>query len=151
SNIAGAERVLAFVDEQSRLVVANTVGQEVWRSQSAVGGGFTWGQTRISMLNMQVDKVFKMEPNPLAVDLDGDGVQEIVVPMNQEERGRIAVVYRGPAGFRMQVVDSGFEGLVSGVGAIPGDSSPTLVAAVLRRKGLLKTGGDTQIIITVPE
>ncbi len=151
SNIAGAERVLAFVDEQSRLVVASAIGQEVWRSQSVVGGGFTWGQTRITMLNMQVDKTFKMEPNPVAVDLDGDGVQEIVVPLNQDEQGRFAVVYRGPAGFRMQVVDSGFEGLVSGVGAIPGEGSPTLVAAVMRRKGLLKTGGETQIIITVSE
>jgi hypothetical protein len=49
------------------------------------------------------------------------------------------------------VVDSGFEGLVIGLGAIPGESAPTLVAAVLRRKGLFRTGGDTQIIITTPE
>jgi hypothetical protein len=151
SNIAGAERALAFVDEQSRLVVASAVGQEVWRSQSAVGGGFAYGQTRIMMMNMQVDKVFKMEPNPVSVDLDGDGIQEIVVPMNQDEQGRMAVVFRGPAGYRMQVVNSGFEGLVSGVGAISGEGSPALVAAVLRRKGILKTGGDTQIIITVSE
>lgn len=152
SNIAGAERVVAFVDEQSRLVVANGIGQEVWRSQSAVGGGGpAQGQVRIAMMEMLVDKFFKMEPNPVSVDLDGDGVQEIVVPVNQEERGLMGVVYRGPAGFRLQVVDSGFEGLVIGLGAIPGESAPTLVAAVLRRKGLLRTGGDTQIIITTPE
>jgi len=152
SNIAGAERALAFVDEQSRLVVAGGTGQELWRSQSAVGGGLAHGQVRIMMVNnMLVDKVFKMEPNPISVDLDGDGVQEIVVPVNQDEQGRMGVVYRGPAGFRMQVVDSGFEGLVTGLGAIPGDGTPTLVAAVVRRKGIFRGGGDTQIIITVPE
>jgi hypothetical protein len=152
SNIAGAERVLAFVDEQSRLVLANGVGQEMWRSQSVVGGGSpAQGQVRITMMDMLVDKFFRMEPNPASVDLDGDGVQEIVVPINEGEQGRMGVVFRGPAGFRMQVVDSGFEGLVTGLGAIPGEGSPTLIAAVLRRKGLLRTGGDTQIIMTVSE
>ncbi|HEY7362493.1 MAG TPA: VCBS repeat-containing protein [Methylomirabilota bacterium] len=151
SNIAGAERALAFVDDQNRLVVSSAIGQEVWRSQSPVGGGLAYGQVRITMLNTQVDKVFKMEPNPVAVDLDGDGVQEIVVPVNQDEQGRMAVVYRGPAGYRMQTVDSGFEGLVTGLGAIPGEGTPTLVAAVARKRGFLRSGGDTQIIITVPE
>ena len=56
-----------------------------------------------------VDKFFKMEPNPLSVDLDGDGIQEVLVPVNDEEAGRVAVVYRGPAGFRMQIVQSGFD------------------------------------------
>jgi hypothetical protein len=153
SNIAGPERVLAFVDEQNRLVVSSSIGQEMWRSHSAVGGGgLAHGQVRITMLNMQVDKVFKMEPNPVSIDLDGDGVQEIVVPVNEDEKGRMGVVYRGPAGFRMQVVDSGFEGLVIGLGAIAGEgTTPTLVAAVVKRSGLLKSGGDTQIIVTVPE
>jgi hypothetical protein len=151
SNIPGTERALAFVDEQSRLVVANGVGQELWRSQSAVGGGLALGQVRIPVHDTLVDRFFKMEPSPVSVDLDGDGVQEIVVPVNQDEQGRMAVVFRGPAGFRMQVVDSGFEGLVSGLGAFPGDGGPTLMAAVVRRKGWLKSGGDTQILITVPE
>lgn len=152
SNIGGAERVLAFVDEHSRLVLANGVGQEMWRSQSVVGGGsHAHAQVQIAMRDMLVDKVFRMEPNPASVDLDGDGVQEIVVPINQGEQGRMGVVFRGPAGFRMQVVDSGFEGLITGLGAIPGEGAPSLIAAVLQRKGLLRTGGETQIIMTVPE
>jgi hypothetical protein len=103
------------------------------------------------MLQTIVDKFFKWEPNPASVDLDGDGVEEIVVPINQDEAGRMAVIFRGPAGFRMQVVSSGFEGMVTGLGAIPGEGNPALVAAVVRRGGVLKNQGDTQLLVTVPE
>lgn len=152
SNIGGKDlRVLAFVDESQRLkLVAG--GQEVWRSQTTVGGGLAQARLQIPMLQTLVDKHFKIEPNPLPVDLDGDGTQEIVVPINEDEAGRMAVVFKGPVGYRVQVVSSGFEGMVTGLGAIPGDGSPSLIAAVVKRTGLLvKTGGDTQLIMTVSE
>jgi hypothetical protein len=152
SNIGGKDlRVLAFVDESQRLkLVAG--GQEVWRSQTSVGGGLAQARLQIPMLQTFVDKHFKIEPNPLPVDLDGDGVQEIVVPINQDESGRMAVVFKGPVGYRVQVVSSGFEGMVTGLGAIPGDGNPSLIAAVVKRTGIFfKAGGDTQLIMTVPE
>lgn len=152
SNIGGKDlRVLAFVDEGHRLkLVAG--GQEVWRSQTTVGGGLAQARLQIPMLQTFVDKYFKIEPNPLAVDLDADGTQEIVVPINEDEAGRMAVVFKGPVGYRVQVVASGFEGMVTGLGAIPGDGGPSLIAAVIKRSGLLfKTGGDTQLIMTVSE
>jgi len=49
------------------------------------------------------------------------------------------------------VVQSGFEGMISGIGAIPGESGPSLVLSVLRRTGLLRESGETQIIMTIPE
>ena len=151
SNIGGKDsRVLAYIDEYSRLRIASGAN-EMWRSLTVVGGGIARAQIRIPMFQTTVDKSFKMEPNPLSVDLDGDGIQEVLVPVNEEEAGRIAVVYRGPAGFRMQVVQSGFEGMISGLGAIPGDSGPSIVLSVLRRTGLLRDSGETQIIMTVPE
>jgi hypothetical protein len=87
------------------------------------------------------------------VDLDGDGHEELVIPINQDEAGRMAVVFKGPAGFRMQVVSSGFEGLITGLGAITNEGgSPALVAAVVKRSGLVfKDSGDTQIIMTTPD
>jgi hypothetical protein len=64
----------------------------------------------------------------------------------------MAVIFRGPAGFRMQVVNSGFEGFVTGLGAVPLDAGVSLIAAVVRRSGIiLKSTGETQIIMTVPE
>jgi VCBS repeat protein len=151
SNIAGKDsRVLAYVDENSRLRIAQGAN-EMWRSLTVVGGGVARPQVQIPMFQTVVDKFFRMEPNPLSVDLDGDGIQEVLVPVNEEEAGRVAVVYRGPAGFRMQVVQSGFEGMISGIGAIPGDSGPSLVLSVLRKTGLLRDSGETQIIMTIPE
>lgn len=150
SNINGKERVLAFVDEQSRLMITGG-SQELWRSRTVVGGGLAMAQIQIPMMGTIVDKFFKVEPMPVGVDLDGDGVDEIVVPVNQDEAGRMAVVFRGPAGFRIQTVDSGFEGFVTGLGAIPTEGGPSLIAAVVKRTGLWRNQGDTQIIMTVPE
>ena len=151
SNIAGKDnRVLAYVDEHNRLRIASGA-QEMWRSLTPVGGGISRAMISVPMFQTNVDKFFKMEPNPLSVDLDGDGVQEILVPVNDEEAGRLGVVFRGPAGFRMQIVQSGFEGLINGVGAVPGEAGPSLVLAVLRRSGLLRDKGETQIVITLPE
>jgi hypothetical protein len=92
-----------------------------------------------------------MEPSPLAVDLDGDGIQEIVVPINKDENGVIGVVFRTAAGLRFQQVNSGFEGIIGGFGAFPGEdgTSPTLITAVVRYNSLLRTRGETQIIMTV--
>lgn len=151
SNIGGKDgRVLAFVDEHNRLKIVNA-GQELWRSLTTVGGGMPLAMLQTFMHQTFVDRPIKIEPNPVAVDLDGDGVEEIVVPVNQDEAGRMAVVFRGPAGYRMQVVTSGFEGMVTGLGAVAGDGGPSLVAAVAKRVGFLRAQGDSQLIMTVPE
>ncbi|MBI4638877.1 MAG: hypothetical protein HY727_21280 [Candidatus Rokubacteria bacterium] len=153
SNIAGNDRqALAFVDEQNRLRI--TAGaDEIWRSSSAVGGG---GQ-KIEVVRMLErggrSYFYQMEPAPLSIDLDGDGVQEVIVPQNHLEGGILGVAYRGPAGIRFQQVNSGFEGVIAGMGAIPSDDggSPTLVAAIVRYKDFLKVSGETQIIMTTPD
>ncbi len=151
SNISGKDtRALAYIDEQGRLAVA-LEGQETWRSATRVGGG---GYIKMEVVK-QMDRAgrsffYSMEPMPLAIDLDGDGVEEVVVPQNQWE-GFLAVVFRGPAGYRMQSINSGFEGSITGLGAIPGDTPPTLIVSVVRFSGLLKSSGETQIIMTTGE
>lgn len=151
SNTGGKDsRVLAFVDQRNRLNITAS-GQEMWRSLTPVGGGLARARLAIMQGRTAVDRYFKIEPNPVAVDLDGDGIQEIVLPVNEEERGRMAVIFRGPAGFRMQVVTSGFEGIITGLGAVPGEGNPSLIVAVTRRTGLLGGTGNTQILMTIPE
>src|SRR4029079_10229458 len=125
---------------------------EVWRSSTAVGGGgikLEVGQANISRGGRSI--FVYTETMPLVVDLDGDGVEEIVVPQNQHE-GMLAIVYKGPAGFRVQTINSGFEGTITAFAAVPGPDSttPTLVASVVRYSNMLKTEGETQIIITLP-
>lgn len=151
SLMAKDQRLLAYIDDHNRLRVTAD-GQEVWSSSSQVGGGVPKIEVERYIERGGRSFFYQLEPIPLALDLDGDGLQELIVPQNQVE-GMIAVIYRGPVGLRFQQLNSGFEGLISSLGGFvnPDGGAPTLVAAVVRHKNILKTSGTTQIIMTVPE
>jgi hypothetical protein len=156
SNVMGKDtRSLAIIDEFNRLQIASE-GEELWRSSTSVGGGYLTveliGATHSSKIDRS--KFFKIEPTPLAVDLDGDGIDELVVPQNQIREGLLAVIFKGPAGFRLQSISSGFEGGITCLGAYKTEDAvqPTIIASVVRYSNyLLKAGGETQIIMTVPQ
>ena len=156
SNVMGKEtRALALIDEFNRLQIVNE-GEELWRSSTAVGGGHQTVELVDALFSSrtQRSKFFKIEPTPLAVDLDGDGVDELVVPQSVVKEGLLAVIFKGPAGFRLQSINSGFEGAITCIGAYKTEdmSQPTVIASVVRfANTLLKVGGDTQIIMTVPQ
>jgi hypothetical protein len=151
ANIAGkgtGSRTLVFVDEHNRLRVA-VESEEAFRSSTPVGGG---GYLKVELLKARTERggrseFFNFEPMPLAVDLDGDGVDEVIVSQNQLD-GHLAILFRGPAGYRVQTVNSGFEGVITGLGAIHGETPPTLIAAVVRFNNYFRTAGETQIIMT---
>ncbi len=155
SNMNGKDsRVLAFIDEFNRLQMA-AEAEDIWRSGTAVGGGVmivetvsigTSGRVRRSLFH-------KIEPTPLAIDLDGDGVDEIIVPQNIVKEGLLAIVFKGPAGFRLQSIETGFEGFITALGGFKTDDAtqPTIIATVVRFKNFLKTSGETQVIMTVPQ
>ena len=154
TNVNGkTSRALAFIDEQNRLRVS--VGtEELYRSGSVVGGG---GE-KIEVIR-DIEKggrsyFYQFEPAPLAVDLDGDGVEEILVPQNQiDTGGLIGIIFRGPAGLRFQQVNSGFDGMIRAIGSIPSEDGgqPSLIAAIIRYKNFLKMSGETQLIMTLPQ
>jgi len=154
SNIGGKDtRSLAFIDDYNRLQVS-TEGEELWRSSTSVGGGYLEVEQEYTFSSRTSrTKSYKIEVTPLAVDLDGDGIEELIVPQNLVREGLFAVVFKGPAGFRLQSVNTGFEGGITALGAFKtADSSqPTLVASVVRFSNFLKTSGETQIIMTVPQ
>ena len=151
ANIAGkgSPRALAFIDEYDRLRISIDT-EDTWRSATPVGGGGVKLEVMTQIERGGRSFIYTSEPQPLAVDLDGDGIDEIVIPQNQLP-GRLAVVYKGPAGYRFQTVNSGFEGTVTALGAIPGESAPTLVIAVVRYQNWFNTVGETQIIMTTPD
>ena len=150
SNISGkGVRALAFIDEYNRLHIAIDT-EDAFRSSAPVGTGMAKLGVETQIEKGGRTYVYSPEPMPLAVDLDGDGIEEIVVPQNQIP-GRLAVIYKGPAGYRFQTVNSGFEGTVMALGAVPGDGPPTLVAAVVRYTNFRGTDGETQIIMTTSE
>jgi hypothetical protein len=154
ANISGkgsGPRSLVFVDEHNRLR-ASVESEETFRSSSPVGGG---GYLKVELLKARTERggrseFFHFEPAPVAVDLDGDGIEEVVVPQNQLD-GHLAIMFRGPAGYRLHSINSGFEGTITALGAIPGDNPPTLIAAVVRFNNFFRTAGETQIIMTTGE
>ena len=153
SNIAGkSSRGLAYIDEQGRLRIHSGT-EEIWRSSTVVGGGGPKIEVIRYIERGGRSYFYQMEPTPLAVDLDGDGIQEIIVPQNKDENGVIAVIFRTAAGIRFQQVSSGFEGYISGFGAIGSEDGgpPALITAVVRYRSLLKSGGETQIIMTLAD
>ena len=157
SNVMGKDtRSLALIDEFNRLQIVNE-GEELWRSSTQVGGSYQTVELVGAVRSSRMDrsKFFKIEPTPLAVDLDGDGIDELIVPQNLVREGLLAVVFKGPAGFRLQSINSGFEGGITCLGAFKTEDSsqPTIIAAVVRFNGLVKSfgGGETQIIMTVPQ
>ncbi len=156
SNVMGKDtRALALIDESNRLQIVNE-GEELWRSSTSVGGGYQTVELVGAIFSSRTErsKFFKIEPTPLAVDLDGDGVDELIVPQNVVREGLLAVVFKGPAGFRLQSINSGFEGGITCLGAYKTEDAtqPTIIASVVRFSNyLLKVGGETQIIMTVPQ
>jgi hypothetical protein len=157
SNIMGKDTwSLAMIDERNRLEITSD-REELWRSSTSVGGGLTTVELVMKDVRGGRSSFYKMEPTPHAVDLDNDGVDEIVVPQNVVKAGLLAVVFRGPAGVRLQSIDSGFEGTITALGSYkhPEDTQPTLIVSVVRFKGFIqsytKGSGETQIIMTLPQ
>ena len=153
SNIAGKDtRALAFIDQQNRLEVA-TEGEDLWRSSTTVGGSSMDVELEYGAGRDSRSKFFPIEPTPLAVDLDGDGIEELLVPQNNVREGLLAVVFKGPAGYRLQSVNTGFEGSITAMGAFrtEDNAQPSLILAVVRFGSIMKTSGQTQIIMTVPQ
>jgi hypothetical protein len=155
SNMNGKDsRVLAFIDEFNRLQMAAD-SEDLWRSGAAVGGGAITLEQETGVQTNRVMRTafYKIEPTPLAIDLDGDGVDEVLVPQNVVKEGLLAVIFKGPAGFRLQSIDTGFEGSITALGGFKTDDAtqPTIIATVVRYKNILKTAAETQVIMTVPQ
>ena len=155
SNMNGkASRVLAFIDEVNRLQMA-AGAEDIWRSGTAVGGGGMMLEALSAGTSSRARRslFYKIEPTPLAIDLDGDGVDEVLVPQNIVKEGLLAIIFKGPAGFRLQSIETGFEGFITALGGFKTDDAtqPTIIATVVRFKNFLKTSGETQVIMTVPQ
>src|SRR5207247_9563491 len=152
SNIVGkGQQALAYIDAYNRLRISSGV-EEIWVSSTVVGGGGAKIEVVRTNERYGGSDFYQPEPIPLAIDLDGDGIQELIIPQNQVP-GMLAVVFRGPAGFRFQQLNSGSEGVSNALGGFRDEDNPTpsLVAAVVRFSNLLKTSGETQPIMTLPE
>jgi hypothetical protein len=153
SNIAGKEtRTLAFVDAFNRLQISSE-REDLWRSSAAVGGGYLVLESVLRNERGGRNVFHKIEPTPLSVDLDGDGIEEILVSQNAVKEGLIAVVYKGPAGFRLQSIDTGFDGGITCIGGFKAEDvpQPSILLTVVRFSNILKRTGETRVIMSIPQ
>ncbi len=150
---------LVFVDARHHLRVYRG-SEELWKSPSSVGGSYTYGEVERTITRGDViTQSFFFEPIPAAVDLDGDGIEEVLMARNeaildfvpnlgQYSGGDVVLLHKEePYGFVLSPISPQFNGLLSGVVALPG-STPAVLIAVVTGRGLLKRGGQTTLFLS---
>ena len=74
---------LVFVDARHHLRVYRG-SEELWKSPSSVGGSYTYGEVERTITRGDViTQSCFFEPIPAAVDLDGDGIEEVLMARNE--------------------------------------------------------------------
>jgi len=160
---AETERHLVFIDERHHLQVY--YGEDkLWESSDSVGGSYAQAQLpqggevdiRIGDL---ITNAFSFEPIPEVVDVDGDGVDEVLVIRNgaslggvvpnrtRYTTGDVALLRAGPYGYTLSPVSPKFDGMVSGVSVVP-NPTPGVLIAVSKRQGILGRKRQTIIFLS---
>ncbi len=160
---AETERYLVFVDERHRLRVYR--GREkLWESADQVGGSYAQAQLpQTGEVDVRLSDVltntFLFEPIPETVDVDGDGVDEVLVIRNggylggivtnraRYRTGDVALLRAGPYGYTLSAVSPKFDGMVSGVSVVP-NPAPGVLVAISKRQGVLGRKKQTIIFLS---
>src|SRR3990172_8350150 len=154
-------RVLVFIDSQRFLQIAR--GREIiWSSPERVGGGYVSAEVLKFMSGgtRQTEQV-NFEPNLFVADLDGDGVDEVIIPRNVSPSapflnvgswgsgggGEVLVIYREGVGFSLRAITSKLSGLVSGVG-LAKKAPLSLFVAVAKANTPPFPGGKSQFLLS---
>ncbi len=156
----GAAPHVVFVDERNRLRVYLDQAK-LWESADFVGGSYAearlgQGGEVDTTIGKIITHAFAFEPIPEAVDVDGDGVEEVLVIRNgaslggvipnrtRYATGDVALLKAGPYGFNLSPVSPKFDGMVSGLSVVLAPT-PRVLIAVSKRQGVL--GKKRQTII----
>ena len=152
-----AGRQLVFVDKRHNLQVYDGKTRR-WKSTADVGGGYVFASVDTQYSPRVADQTqFDFEAIPAVADLDGDGIDEVLIPQNQARLGvlsnlnlysggRVTMLRQTPQGFTLSPVSPGFDGVVSGVAILKGDVSGILVA-VSRWEGVLRQRKQTLLYL----
>ncbi|HLC40938.1 MAG TPA: hypothetical protein VJO34_04850, partial [Methylomirabilota bacterium] len=154
-------RHLIFIDSQRFLQIAR--GREiVWSSPERVGGSQATAEVIKSLSGgIRLTERVSFEPNLYVADLDGDGVDEVLLPRNVSPAGsflnvgnfigatggEVLVLYRQGAGFSLRPLTAKLSGLVSGVG-VTGKDPRSLFIVVARANFPPLSGGKSQFLLS---
>ena len=145
---APGNRQLVFVDDRHNLQVYDGKTRR-WKSRTNVGGSYVFAAVHIQYSPRVAEQAqFDFEAIPAVADIDGDGIDEVLVPQNQSQLGvvpnlnlysggHVVLMRQTPQGFALSPVSPGFDGVVSGVAVLKG-RTPGILVAVSKREGVLK-------------
>ncbi len=158
-----AAQHLVFVDERRRLRVYRGK-EQLWKSSDTVGGSYAeaelgqGGEVDI-LIGKVITNTFPFEAIPEVLDIDGDGVDEVFVIRNgaslggvvsnrtRYSTGDVALLRQGPYGYSLSPVSPKFDGMVSGLSAVP-NPAPGVLIAVSKRQGVLGRKKQTIIFLS---
>ena len=145
---APGNRQLVFVDDRHDLQVYDGNTRR-WKSRVDVGGSYVFAAVHIQYSPRVAEQAqFDFEAIPAVADLDGDGIDEVLVPQNQSQLGvvpnlnlysggHVVLMRQTPQGFTLSSISPEFDGVVSGVAVLKG-RTPGILVAVSKREGVLK-------------
>ena len=140
------DRQLVFVDERHSLYVYDGDTRR-WASRVDVGGSYVSATLQNFRGGGNYEQLqFDFEAIPAVADLDGDGIDEVLIPQNHGSLGmvpnldlysggHVVLMRQTPQGFALSPVSPGFDGVVSGVTVLKGREAGILVA-VSKREGM---------------
>jgi hypothetical protein len=151
------QQTLVFVDSQNMLRVFHDK-EDLWKSPERVGGSYTYGEIEQTISRDVMKFPFFFEAIPLAQDLNGDGIDEVFVVSNasnfgfvpnlqQYSGGSIALLREENYGYSLSPISPQFNGIVSGIMAVPG-TPPALLIAITKPKGFFGQGGTTTLFLS---
>lgn len=155
AQLAPNGRQLVFIDERNSLQVYEDHTRR-WTSPEDVGGSYVFATLNdIRGAGTFEQEQFDFEAIPAVADLDGDGLDEVLIPRNQSRLGvvpnlnlfsvgHVLLMRRTPQGFALSPVSPRFDGVVSGVAILKGGEAGILVA-VSKREGMLRRKKQTTI------
>ena len=150
-------RQLVFVDGRHNLQVYDGKTRR-WTSPADVGGSYVFAALEVHYGPNVEQAQFDFEAIPAVADIDGDGIDEVLVPQNQGRLGvlpnlnlysggHVVLMRQTPQGFVLSPVSPGFDGVVSGVAVLKG-RTPGILVAVSKREGALKQKKQTILYLS---
>ena len=155
----GLQMTIAF-DREDRLRLFSLSGDEKWKSGERFGGNMNYVESW--MKNSDISDRLYLPQRICVLDLNGDGKQEVVVPSNESQIGRLFAKFRTfSTGHMASLSWSGLtlapelqtpklEGYISdfGIGDFDHDGTDEVVVAHVDKGGLPIVGGSKSSIIS---
>jgi hypothetical protein len=147
-------RHLILIDANHRLRIYRNK-EELWKSPLEVGGSNVYGETREIIARDDMVSYVYFEPIPAVIDVNSDGVDEVLVARNigktgfipnatSFSSGDVMLLREEKYGYTLSPISPQFNGVVSGIVTLPGHPLVILLA-VTKHKSFPSRSGESWI------